>query len=370
MTVKNSLQAIYDQVFIVHGFRLASGRVLPELRIAYETYGSLAPDRANTVLLTHGYTSSHHMAGPSGTALAEGLWNSLVGPGKAIDTDRLYVVSSNMLGSCYGTTGPSQVNPETGRPYGPDFPDITLVDMVTAQRALLQHLGVDHLVAVIGPSYGGFLAFQWAVSFPDFMSGIAPVTSDFKASADGGTGLEALLSRLATDPHWCGGQYYDQGGVADTLTRIRVGTLVRYGIHELLAGDFPDFAARQAEIERRARQWATEFDANSMIALGRAMARFNLQDELARIKARVLYVLSRTDKVFPPSLAPAVMAQLREAGVRAEYFEIDSELGHAASGLDGAKWAPRLVDFMALLTNPTRRSGSTLVGTGDGNGNS
>jgi homoserine O-acetyltransferase len=202
------------------------------------------------------------------------------------------------------------------------------------------------------------------------MNGIVPVTSDFKASADSMAGVEALIARLETDPHWHGGHYYDQGGVPDTLTRIRVDTLVKYGIHELLALDFPDLAARQAEIERMARKWATEFDANSMIALGRAMARFNLQDELARIKARVLYVLSRTDKVFPPSLAPAVMAQLREAGVRAEYFEIDSDLGHAASGLDGAKWAPRLADFMALLTNPTRRSGSTLVGTGDGNGNS
>lgn len=237
----------------------------------------------------------------------------------------------------------------TGRPYGPDFPDITLVDIVTAQRALLKHLGVDHLVAVIGPSYGGFQAFQWAVTFPDFVDGIVPVTTDFKATDDSMANLTALISRLESDPNWHGGHYYDQGGVADTMTQIRINTLINYGIHEHLAPDFPDPAARQAEIERMARKWAMEFDANSLIALGRASARFNVEQELSRIRAQVLFVLSRTDKVFPPSLAPSVMAKLRKAGVRAEYFEIDSDLGHAASGLAGAKWAPQLAAFLAHL---------------------
>lgn len=346
----HAVRALHDQVFTTRDFRLASGRILPELRIAYETYGMPAPDRANAVLLTHGYTSNHHMVGPSGATLAEGLWNSLVGPGKAIDTDRLFVVSSNMLGSSYGSTSPAQQNPVTGRPYGPDFPDITLVDIVTAQRALLKHLDVDHLVAVVGPSYGGFQAFQWAVTFPNFVDGIVPVTSDFKATDDSMANLNALIRRLETDPNWHGGHYYDQGGVPDTMTQIRVNTLNNYGIHEHLAPDFPDPAARQAEIERMARTWALEFDANSLIALGRASARFNVEQDLSRIRARVLFVLSRTDKVFPPSLAPGVMAKLQEAGVRAEYFEIDSDLGHAASGLDGAKWSPKLAEFLAQLT--------------------
>jgi homoserine O-acetyltransferase len=350
MTVENNLHAVLDQVFTTRDFRLASGRILPELRIAYETYGTPAPDCGNTVLLTHGYTSNHHMVGPPGSTLAEGLWNSLVGPGKAINTNRLFVVSSNMLGSSYGSSGPAQENPVTGRPYGPDFPDITLVDIVTAQRALLKHLSVDHLVAVIGPSYGGFQAFQWAVTFPDFLDGIVPVTADFKAADNSVAGLNAMIARLETDPNWHGGYYYDHGGVTDTMTQIRVDTLINYGIHELLAADFPDPAARQIEIERMARKWAGEFDANSLIVLGRAMARFNLQGELARIKARVLYVLSRTDKLFPPSLAQYTTAKLRVSGVRAEYFEIDSDLGHAASGLAGSKWAPKLAEFMAQLT--------------------
>lgn len=351
-----NLHAVLDQVFTTRDFRLASGRILPELRIAYETYGKPDRDRANTVLLTHGYTSNHHMVGVAGATLAEGLWNSLVGPGKAIDTDRLFVVSSNMLGSSYGSTGPAHQNPETGRPYGPDFPDITLVDIVTAQHALLKHLGIEHLVAVIGPSYGGFQAFQWAVTFPGSVDGIVPVTSDFKAGSGSMTGLNSTIARLERDPRWQGGKYYDQGGVSDTMTRIRVDTLINYGIHEHLAADFPDPEVRQSQIERMARTWALEFDANSLIVLGQAMARFNLENDLKRIKARVLLVLSRTDTVFPPSLAPGAIAHLREAGVRADYYEIDSDLGHAASGLAGAKWAPRLAEFMAELIDQRQQS--------------
>lgn len=341
------LRGVFGQVFSAQNFALESGRLLPELRIAHETYGRLAPDGRNVILLTHGYTSNHHMVGRQGSTLAEGLWNSLVGPGKAVDTNRWFVVSSNMLGSSYGSTGPADIDPKTGRHYGPEFPDITLVDIVTAQRALLDHLGVEHLVAVIGPSYGGFQAFQWAVTFPDFMDGIVPVTTDIKSN--GGASLTTLLAELASDPNWNNGRYYDTGGVLDTLTRIRVRTLISYGMREHLAASFPDPAARLAEIERVARKWATEFDANALITLGRASARFNIEDVLPRIQARVLYVLSRTDQIFPPSLAPDVMGKLRRAGVRAEYLEIDSELGHAAPGIDGAKWAPQLAAFMAQL---------------------
>lgn len=217
------------------------------------------------------------------------------------------------------------------------------------QRALLKHHGVEHLVAVVGPSYGGFLAFQWAVSFPDWVNGIVPVTTDIKANAGSAASLSALIAKLETDPHWHGGDYYDDGGLAGTMTRIRINTMVRYGIHELLVPDFPDLAAREADIERMARKWAAESDADAMISLGRTSSRFDVQDALTRIKARVLFVLCRTDKVFPPSLAPGAMAKFQEAGVRAEYFGLDSDLGHTASGLAGDQWAPKLAEFIAQL---------------------
>ncbi len=337
-----------SQYFRARNFRLGTGDVLPELELAYVTHGRLAPDGRNAVLLTHGYTSSHHMVEIGGGA-AEGYWGGLVGPGKAIDTDRLFVVASNMLGSSYGSTGPASIDPRTGKPYGPDFPDISVVDIVAAQRALLDRLGVEHLVAVAGPSYGCIQAFQWAVSFPDFVTGIVPAISSPRSPGDPSS-LDELVATLAHDPNWNGGRYYDRGGVLPTLTQLRIDTLKLYGIDTQLAPSFPDLAAREAEIRRRAETWAREFDANSLIVLRRASIRFDVEPEFAKIKARVLYVLSRTDRIFPPSLAARVMSRLAAHGIPAEYVEIDTELGHSSGGVDAAKWAPQLRRFMAALT--------------------
>jgi homoserine O-acetyltransferase len=140
------------------------------------------------------------MVGPPGSTLAESLWNSLVGPGKSIDTDHLAVVSANVLGSSYGSTSPAQEKPTTSPPYGPDFPDITLVDIVSAQQTLLRYPGIDHLIAVIGPSCRCFQAFQWAVTFHDFVDAIVPVTSDFKATDNSTANLNALIAGLEVDP--------------------------------------------------------------------------------------------------------------------------------------------------------------------------
>ena len=337
-----------EATFKIRDFKLQGGTVMPEVTIAYETYGTLAPDGRNVVLLTHGYTSSQHMAGRKGANGAEGSWDGLVGPGKAIDTDRLFVVSSNMLGSSFGSTNPAFKNPATGKPYGPDFPDITLVDIVNAQKALLDELGVKHLVAVAGPSFGGYQTFQWGVTYPEFMDGLVAVVSAPKGSG-GEAAVKTLVEQLAKDPNWNGGWYYDKGGVTGTLTEMRVATLKRYGIDEQLAAKFPDKEAREAEIKRRAETWSKVFDANSLVVLRKASVRYDAAKDMPRIKAKVLYVLSRTDKVFPPSIAPDVMAKLKAAGVSADYFEIDSDFGHSASGLDAAKWAPRLKTFMAGL---------------------
>ena len=345
---EGSVGIVETKKFTAKDFKLESGAALPEMTLAYDTYGKLAPDGRNAVLLTHGFTSSHHMAGRTTANGAEGSWDGLVGPGKAIDTDRLFVVSSNMLGSSYGSTSPAFTNPATGKPYGPDFPDITLVDIVTAQKALLDSLGVKHLVAVAGPSFGGYQTFQWGVTYPDFMDGLVAVVSAPKGSG-GEAAVKSLVDQLAKDSNWNGGWYYDKGGIQTALTDMRVATLKRYGIDEQLAAQFPDKAAREAEIRKRAETWSKVFDGNSLVTLRKASVRFDAEKDMAKIKAKVLYVLSRTDKVFPPSIAPDVMAKLKAAGVSADYFEIDSDFGHSASGLDAAKWAPRLKAFMAEL---------------------
>jgi len=345
---QGELVEVKTQLFKIKDFRLESGVVMPEVTIAYQTYGKLAADGRNAVLLTPGYTSSHHMAGRMSGGTSEGSWDGLVGPGKAIDTNRLFVVSSNMLGSSYGSTSPAFTDPATGKPYGPDFPDISVVDIVTAQKRLLDSLNVKHLVAVAGPSYGGVQAFQWGVTFPDFMDGIVPVVSAPK-SLQPASSVQTLIDRLAKDPNWNGGWYYDKGGIVPTLTELRVATLKLYGIDDQLKDKFPDKDAREAEIKRRAETWSKVFDGNSLVVLRKASVRFDAEKDMPRIKAKVLYVLSRTDKVFPPTIAPDVMAKLKAAGVNADYFEIDSNFGHSASGLDAAKWAPRLKAFMATL---------------------
>ena len=187
MVTTESMESVVKRTFTTCGFRLQSGKTLPEMTLAFETYGRLAPDGGNAILITHGGTSTQHAAGKySPTDREPGWWDGLIGPGKAIDTNKYFVVSSNVLGSSYGSTAPASINPATGKRYGPDFPEISMHDIVTAQRTLLRGLGVHQLVAVVGPSYGGYQAFQWAVSYPDDMSGIAAVITAPKGSGKEG----------------------------------------------------------------------------------------------------------------------------------------------------------------------------------------
>ena len=337
------------KTFVTSDFRLRSGIVLPTVTIAYRTLGVLAPDRNNVVLVTHGNTSGPQMIDPGGST-GEGSWNVIVGPGTAIDTDRFFVICPNMLGSSYGSTNAASIDPATGKPYGPRFPDITVGDIVATQRALIDHLGIDKLVAIVGPSYGGFQGFQWAVNYPDRMKGIAAVvTSPSVPRERSASNIERLTTTLSKDPNWNGGDYYDRGGVLEAMIQIRISTLKTYGIETRLARTMSDPKQIEAAIRDEAARWAQGFDANSLLILAKALRGFDTVPRFGDIKAKVLYVLSRTDRLFSPELAPAVMPALKNAGVDADYFLLDSEYGHSASGLDAAKWAPRLRQFMASL---------------------
>ena len=345
----DALDRVLSRTFTVPAFKLESGVVLPELTLAYETYGRLAPDGRNAILVSHGFTSNHHAAGKyAATDQVAGWWDGLIGPGKAIDSDRYFVVSSNMLGSSFGSTAPASTNPKTGKPYGPDFPDITLRDIVGAQKTLLGALGVQHLVAVAGPSYGGYQTFQWAVTYPAFMSGAVAVVSAPKGSG-GDAAVKTLVDRFAADPNWSGGWYYDRGGIFPAMLKLRIETLERYGQNEVLARTIADPDQRAARLRQLAEGWARQFDPNSMIALRKAAVKFDAERDFSKVRAKMLYVLSRTDKLFPPSIAPGVMDKLTRAGIDAKYFEIDTELGHSASGPEWAKWGPTLKDFLARL---------------------
>src|SRR6185295_5860046 len=186
------------------------------------------------------------------------------------------------------------------------FPHILVSDIVAAQKLLLDRLGVRHMVAVAGQSYGGFQAFQWAVQHPDAMHGIvATVTSPTVAHGPGRT--QALIAELATDPNWNGGWYYDKGGIPGVMRRLRIETLRNYGAGARIA----DPAAREAAIAALAEPWVRRFDGNSLVALRRAMETFDVAPQFDRLKAKVLYVLSRTDKLFPPAIAPGHMQKMQ-----------------------------------------------------------
>jgi homoserine O-acetyltransferase/O-succinyltransferase len=334
------------KTFVINDFRLQSGVVMPAVTIAYRTLGRLATDRDNVVLVTHGNTSGPQMIEPGGST-GEGSWNDLVGPGKAVDTDRFFAICPNMLGSSYGSTNAASIDPATGKPYGPRFPDITVSDIVATQRALLGHLGIERLVAIVGPSYGGFQAFQWAVDYPGMMRGIAAIVTAPLVLRERSEGnVERLLSALSKDPNWNSGDYYDRGGVLETMIQIRIATLKTYGIETRLRDTMSAPEAIEAAIRDEAARWARGFDANSLIVLAKALRGFNVTAQFGNIASKVLYVLSRTDKLFPPELAPGVMQGLKAANVDADYFLLDSEYGHSASGRDAHKWAPRLRQFM------------------------
>jgi homoserine O-acetyltransferase len=337
------------ETFTTRDFRLQSGGVIDEVTIAYRALGTLAPARDNVVLVTHGNTSGPQMIDPGGSA-AEGAWNEIVGPGKAVDTNKYFAICPNMLGSSYGSTNAESIDPKTGRRYGPRFPDITVRDIVATQRALLDDLGIAKLVAVVGPSYGGIQAFQWAVDYPDDVKGIAAVVTAPIVPRERAEGNVArLMATLSQDPNWNGGDYYDHGGVHESMTQIRMATLKTYGIETRLRDTLSDPAEIEAAIRQEAAEWAKGFDANSLLILAKALRGFDVTRQFSKIRAKVLYVLSRTDKLFPPELAAAVMPAMKMAGVEADYFLLDSEYGHVASGRDWQKWAPRLREFMEGL---------------------
>lgn len=342
-------QAADLRSFVIPEFRLQSGVMMREVSIAYRTLGAPSPACDNAVLVTHGNTSGPQMIDPD-AASGEGSWSDIVGPGRAIDTRRYFVVCPNMLGSSYGSTNAASTDPLTGKRYGPNFPDITVGDIVASQRLLLDALGIAKLVAIVGPSYGGFQAFQWAVDFPDAMKGVAAVVTAPMVPRERSEGnLLHLLATLSKDPHWNDGDYYDHGGVLESMIQIRMATLKTYGIETRLRDTLSDPNAIEAAIREEATQWARGFDANSLLILAKALRSFDVTAELGRIKAKVLYVLSRTDRLFPPELAPGVMAGLKGAGVDADYFLLDSTYGHSASGRDAQKWTPRLRQFMESL---------------------
>ncbi len=354
-------------------FALDSGATLADVTIAYETWGTLDAAGSNAVLLCHAWTGDSHAAGPAGRGHGEpGWWNPMVGPGLPIDTDRYFVVCANVLGGCQGSTGPSSPHPEDGRPYGSRFPVVTIRDMVRSQARLAEHLGIVQWMSVIGGSMGGMQALEWAVMYPRRVRSVVPIATCMQATAQqiawGGIGRQAI--RL--DPKWRGGDYYDAepgDGPAVGLSIARQIAQVTFRSDNVFTDRFGrDFSGRpevgdilgmwqQYEVERYLEHHGSKivrrFDANSYLAIGKAMdlhdvarGRGSLDRAMARVQMPTMTVGIWSDMLYPAYQQQQIHDAVERNGARSVYYEIDSPHGHDAFLINGDQIAEPLDRFL------------------------
>jgi homoserine O-acetyltransferase/methionine biosynthesis protein MetW len=331
--------------------RLTLGGELPEVTVCYETYGTLNPARDNAVYICHALSGDSHVA-RHGEADAPGWWDILVGPGKAVDTDRCFVICANVLGGCRGTTGPASLDPRTGRPYGGDFPRIAIADMVEVQKRLLDHLGVEKLFAVLGGSMGGMMALTWAVRHPERVGSAVLLATTHCLSSQALAFDVVGRNAIFKDPHYNNGQYYDQERKPDDgLAIARMIGHVTYLSDRTMSRKFdpdrehPRDVAYAYEKEfsvgsylaYQGGRFVERFDANSYVTLSLAMDQFNLgrdygslEAALARVQSRVLVASFRTDWLFPPAHSLRMVDALMAAGKDVRAMEVDSDCGHDA----------------------------------------
>jgi homoserine O-acetyltransferase/O-succinyltransferase len=334
---------------------LDTERTLSDVTIAYETWGRLDATASNAILVCHAWTGDSHAAGPAGRGHpSAGWWDDLIGPGKPLDTDRWFVVCSNVLGGCQGTTGPASAHPDDGRPYGSRFPVVTIRDMVRAQARLATHLGVETWQSVIGGSMGGMQVLEWAITFPHRVRSIIPIATCAQATAQqiawGAIGRRAI--RL--DPNWRGGDYYDaEPGPSEGLAVARMVAQVTFRSDNVFTDRFGRELADGSELNGRLDLWRRfeveryldhhgdklirRFDANSYLVIGKAMdlhdvgrGRGGLASAMARITMPTLTMGIWSDMLYPSYQQRQIRDLLVDLGTHAEYVEIDSPHGHDA----------------------------------------
>jgi homoserine O-acetyltransferase len=376
--------------------RLDCGRDLHPIRVAYETYGTLAPARDNVILVCHALSGDAHAAGFARTPPEEstrdgfgaedrdgasgkglGWWDGMVGPGKAFDTDLYFVVSTNLLGGCGGTTGPSSVDPASGKPYGSDFPVITVADMVRTERAFLDELGIERLAAVAGGSLGGMQAFEWAIRYPDQVDTIVAIASTHAIQPQGVAWNAIARNAIMADPDWQGGHYYgtarrpDGGmgvarmvghitylsaqGLADKFARrLQFADDIRYTLTE------PEFEV-ESYLRHQADSFVRRFDANTYLYISRALTYFDLARQyggtlasaLRDVRARTLLIAFSSDWLYPPSGSEELAAALRALGKDVELHIIDAPYGHDCFLLEESRQTPMIRDFLARQATAT-----------------
>ncbi len=332
--------------------RLDGGALLAPVEIAYETYGTLAPGGGNAMLVCHALTGDQHLASAHPRTGKPGWWQRMVGPGRPIDTDRYFVICTNVLGSCMGTSGPASIDPATGRPFAMTFPVITIRDMVRAQALLLDHLGVARLAAVVGGSMGGMQALSWAATFPERVAKCVVIASTARHSAQNIAFHEVGRQAVMADPNWRGGDYYDGDPPAAGLAVARMAAHITYlseaGLTEKFGrrlqareqksfGFDADFQV-ESYLRHQGLAFSDRFDANSYLYITRALDYFDLAEEHGGMLAnafrgaatRFCLVSFDTDWLYPTSESRSIVHALMAAGAPASFVELSSPFGHDA----------------------------------------
>jgi homoserine O-acetyltransferase/O-succinyltransferase len=369
---------------------LDCGRELHPIQVAYETYGTLSPARDNVILVCHALSGDAHAAGftmaPTAASTRDGFraeerdgsagrglgwWDGMIGPGKAFDTDRFFVVSTNLLGGCRGTTGPSSTNPATGRPYGSDFPVITVADMVRTERALLNELGITRLAAVAGGSLGGMQALEWAVLYGDQVDAIVPIASTHALHPQGVAWNAIARNAITADPDWLHGHYYGTGraptagmGVARMVGHItylsanslndKFGRRLQFSDNIRYTLTDPEFEV-ESYLRYQADSFVKRFDANTYLYTSRALSYFDLArqhggglltEAVRNMSARTLLIAFSSDWLYPPAGSEELAAALRGAGKPVELHVIDAPYGHDCFLLEEGRQTPMIQEFL------------------------
>lgn len=334
---------------------LNHGGTLPEVEVTYETYGTLNADRSNAVLVCHALSGDSHVASHD-AGDAPGWWDIAVGPGKAIDTDRWFVICPNLLGGCRGTTGPTSINPDTGKPFGPDFPDITVEDMVDVQRMLLDHLNIKRLFAVVGGSLGGMQTLMWATRYPDRVAAAVAIATAQHLSSQALAFDIIGRNAITRDPHFHDGHYYDKPDKPDTgLALARMLGHITYLSPQAMTEKFSDDRLEPRDIAttfekqfsvgsylaHQGEKFVDRFDANSYTTLSMAMDRFDLgrtpeqlRENLAASTCRWLVLSYTSDWLFPPRQSRQIVDALIAGRKFVSYCNVQSDAGHDAFLLD------------------------------------
>jgi homoserine O-acetyltransferase len=361
---------------------LASGRTLESVEVAYETWGGLDETGANAVLICHALSGDSHVAGlrPGQVAdAAPGWWDVMVGPGKAIDTERFFVVCANVLGGCSGTTGPSSIDRETGQPYGLTFPLVTVEDMVDVQARLLHALGVRRLAAVVGGSMGGMQALAWARRYPERVGAVVADATTWRLGAQAIAFNEVGRRAILEDPAFAGGAYYADGQPESGLGIARMIGHITYLSDESMHKKFGRRLQRSADyaydfvsefqvesyLAYQGARFVERFDANTYLYMTKAMDYFDLQGDapslaaaLKDVSARFLVLSFSSDWLFPTARSKELVSALRENGNEVTFAEIPSAYGHDAFLLEPEAQHRLIAPF---LTNALRHSRETVA---------